>query len=131
VPDNTAIVEQLVDAFNQRDFRRAERLYARGYVNHNPLPVAKDRPETLGTSGMRGLVEAVPDARSEIVQLVDKGNLVILHTLVRGTNEDGDVAVEFVNVFRLENGRICESWALVDALELMRQLGVSLEPSQA
>jgi predicted SnoaL-like aldol condensation-catalyzing enzyme len=126
---NTEIVAQLVEAFNERDFRRAERLYAHDYVNRAPAPFAKHRPESLGTSGMIGLVEILPDARSEIVQLVEKGDLVVLHTLVRGRNQDGDVAAEFVNVFRLENERICESWGLVDALDIMRQLGV--EPVQA
>ena len=130
VTENTAIVAQLVDTFNQREFRRAERLFAREYVNRAPAPYARYRPETLGTSGMYGLVAIVPDARAEIVQLVDKGDLVVLHTLVRGHTQDGDVAVEFVNVFRLENGRICESWGLVDALEVMRRLGVELETSQ-
>ena len=126
---NSEIVRQLVEAFNERDFHRAERLYARDYVNRNPLPVAKYRPESLGTSGMIGLVEALPDARSEILQLVDKGDLVVLHTLVRGSTPDGDIAFEFINVFRVADGKICESWSLVDALKLMRELG--LEPAQA
>jgi predicted SnoaL-like aldol condensation-catalyzing enzyme len=126
---NTDIVERLVECFNERDFRSAERLYAPDYVNRAPAPFAKERAETSGTSGMRGLVQILPDARSEIVQLVEKGNLVVLHTLVRGRNADGDVAAEFVNVFRIEDGRICESWGLVDALEIMRQLGV--QPAQA
>jgi predicted SnoaL-like aldol condensation-catalyzing enzyme len=126
---NTDIVEQLVECFNQRDFRRAERLFSADYVNRAPAPYAKDRPETLGTSGMLGLVQILPDARAEIVQLVENGNLVVLHTLVRGRNADGDVAAEHVNVFRVEDGCICESWGLVDALDIMRQLGVS--PAQA
>lgn len=126
---NKDIVEQLVECFNQREFRRAERLFAPGYVNRAPAPYAKDRPETLGTSGMLGLVQILPDARAEIVQLVEKGDLVVLHTLVRGRNSDGDVAAEHVNVFRVEDGCICESWGLVDALEIMRQLGV--QPTQA
>lgn len=129
---NTEVVRQLVDAFNRREFARAERLYARNYVNRSPLPLAKYQRETLGTSGMRGLVEVVPDARSEIVQLVDKGDLVVLHTLVRGQSKDGgDFALEFMNVFRLVDGQICESWSLVDALKLMRELGVAPEPTRA
>jgi predicted SnoaL-like aldol condensation-catalyzing enzyme len=119
-----------VDTFNLRELRRAERLFARDYVNRAPAPFAKHLPETLGTSGMLGLLELLPDARAEIVQLVEKGNLVVLHTLVRGRGEDGDVVVEFVNVFRVESGRICESWGLVDALEVMRELGVELETTQ-
>jgi predicted SnoaL-like aldol condensation-catalyzing enzyme len=73
----------------------------------------------------------VPDARSDIVQLVEKGNLVVLHTLVRGRGEYGDVAVEFVNVFRLENGLIQESWSLADSLKLMGELGIKLEATEA
>ena len=129
VTRNSEIVAQLVNAFNERDFHRAERLFAADYVNRAPLPVARYKPESLGTSGMRGLVEVMPDARSEILQLVDKGDLVVLHTLVRGSTADGDIAYEFVNVFRVADGKICESWSLVDALNLMRELG--LEPAQA
>jgi predicted SnoaL-like aldol condensation-catalyzing enzyme len=127
---NTAVVRQLVEAFNTREFARAERLYAPDYVNRSPLPLATFQRETLGTSGMRGLVDAVPDAQSEIVQLVDKGDKVVLHTLVRGTTRDGGAfSLEFMNVFRLDGGKICESWSLVDALRLMRELGVRPQPT--
>jgi predicted SnoaL-like aldol condensation-catalyzing enzyme len=135
--ESRAIVQRLLDAFNAREFDRAERLYAPDYVNHSPPPFAKPGGETQGTRGMRDLVEGIPDARAEVVRLVEKGNLIVLHSLVRGRHAaplgdidatDGDVALEFINIFRIEGGRICESWGLVDSLDLLRQLGVTLEP---
>jgi predicted SnoaL-like aldol condensation-catalyzing enzyme len=131
VSGNTAVVEQLVEAFNARDFARASRLFTPDYEMHDVLPIAKAGPASDGTRGMRGVVEHIPDARTEIVQLVEKGNLVVLHSIVRGVADAGLVAVEFINIFRVEDGRIAEGWGLIDSLELMRQLGVVLEPTQA
>jgi predicted SnoaL-like aldol condensation-catalyzing enzyme len=132
VTDPTTPVRQLIEAFNDRDFERARMLYARTYVNHDPLPIAAPGEPNDGTRGIRGLAATLPDSHCEIVQCLQKGKLVVLHTHVEGHNVHGnEVAVEFITVFRVEGGLIHESWGLVDAIELMRQLGLSLEPSQA
>jgi predicted SnoaL-like aldol condensation-catalyzing enzyme len=126
--ERTAIVEELIDCFNKRDYRRAARLYAPDYVNHDPLPIAAEGAASDGTRGIRGLAATLPDSQCEIVQCVQKGKLVVLHTHVEGHNVPGElVAVDFITVFRVENGLIHESWGLVDSLDLMRQLGVTLE----
>jgi predicted SnoaL-like aldol condensation-catalyzing enzyme len=126
--DRTAVVRELIEAFNVRDFDRAAPLYSRTYVNHDPLPIAADGPPSDGTRGIRGLAATLPDSHCEIVQCVQKGNLVVLHTLVRGHNVHAEpVSAEFITVFRIEDGLIHESWGLVDSLDLMRRLGIALE----
>jgi predicted SnoaL-like aldol condensation-catalyzing enzyme len=128
--DRTAPVRELIQAFNDRDFDRATMLYARTYVNHAPLPIAAAGAPNDGTRGIRGLADTLPDSYCEIVQCVQKGELVVLHTSVEGHNMHGDlVSAEFMTVFRVENGLIQESWGLVDPVALMRRLGLALEPT--
>jgi predicted SnoaL-like aldol condensation-catalyzing enzyme len=132
VSEKTRPVEELIDCLNKREFRRATHLYSPGYVNHDPLPIAADGAPNDGTRGIRGLAATLPDCHCDIVQCVEKGNLVVLHTHVEGHNTHGElVAADFITVFRVEDGLIQESWGLVNSLELARQLGITLEPSQA
>ena len=131
MPDETAVVRQLIEAFNDRDFDRAARLYAATYVNHDPLPIAAEGAPSDGTRGIRGLAATLPDSHCEIAQCVQKGKLVVLHTQVHGHNVHGAfVSVEFITVFRVEDGLIQESWGLVDSLDLMRKMGITLETAR-
>ena len=130
--DGTAVIRQLIDAFNERDFDRAALLYAPTYVNHDPLPIAAEGAASDGTRGIRGLAATLPDSQCEIMQCVQKGKLVVLHTHVRGHNLHGElVSADFITVFRVEDDLIQESWGLVDSLDLMRRLGIEIESAPA
>jgi predicted ester cyclase len=139
--ENIAVVERLVNAFNERDFRLADALFAVGYVSHNPPPFGKGTGEAVGgIESWHALLEAVPDARAELIRLIPKDDRVIAHTFVHGRHEQqlgmiapshDEIVLEFIKIYRIENGRIAEDWGLVDALELMRQLGASPTPVRA
>src|SRR5919108_5188507 len=134
VDESKAVMQRLVDAFNERDFEALEDLFAPDYVNHNPPPFpgfSGDRDSQLRV--MRGFTDAVSDARAEVAHIIAEGDLVVLHDFVRGTN-DGDfffgvpatgkqVQAEFVHIWRIADGRIAERWGLIDGMSLMQQLG--------
>jgi predicted SnoaL-like aldol condensation-catalyzing enzyme len=46
------------------------------------------------------------------------------------TPRPGHIATELAHMFRLENGRIAEHWAVRDDLAMMQQLGVLPVPEQ-
>lgn len=136
--DNKALVERLLDAWNRSDFATIEgEIVDPGFVNHNPPPfpgVGADRAGLL--TAMRTLRQGFPDGRAEPVQVLAQDDKVVMHDVVRGTHEADfmgiaptgrTVAVEFIHIFRVADGRIVERWGVIDAMGLMQQLGVAMQ----
>ena len=140
--DNKAVVERLLNAWNDSDFQVIEEeLVASDFVNHNPPPVpgiGHDRDGML--AAMRYMRQAFPDGRAASVNLVAEDDKVVVQDVVRGTHEGEfmgvsatgrQVSFEFIHIFRLAEGRIVERWGLVDAMGLMMQLGAIPTPQAA
>jgi predicted ester cyclase len=80
-----------------------------------------------------------PDVVSTIEDLIAEGDMVAARWSSRATHQ-GEYAgvpptgreVEFtgISVYRIEGGRIAESWTEEDELGLMRQIGAVPEPGQ-
>ena len=80
-----------------------------------------------------------PDVVSTIVDLIAEGDMVAARWSSRATHLGEYVGVpptgrevEFtgISVYRIEGGRIAESWTEEDELGLMRQVGAVPEPGQ-
>lgn len=80
-----------------------------------------------------------PDVVSTIEDLVAEGDRVAARWRARATHLEEYVGVpptgkevEFtgISVYRIEGGRIAESWTVEDDLGLMRQIGGVSEPGQ-
>ena len=80
-----------------------------------------------------------PDVVSTIEDLVAEGDRVAARWRARATHLGGYVGVpptgkevEFtgISMYRIEGGRIAESWTVEDELGLMRQIGGVSEPGQ-
>ena len=140
--DNKAVVERLLNAWNDSDFQVIEEeLVASDFVNHNPPPVpgiGHDRDGML--AAMRYMRQAFPDGRAASVNLVAEDDKVVVQDVVRGTHQgefmgvsatERQVSFEFIHIFRLAEGRIVERWGLVDAMGLMMQLGAIPTPQAA
>lgn len=79
----------------------------------------------------REFCAAFPDARHSIDDLIGEGDRVVLRTTARATHrgrfegiEPTGRSVEFTGlvVYRIEDGRIAESWGQIDFLRLIREL---------
>ena len=76
---------------------------------------------------------ALPDWRSEVVQLVAEDDIVVERFHASGTH-DGELmgvpatgrtlVLRGINVFRVDGDQIAERWGQLDQLGLLRQLGV-------
>ncbi len=84
--------------------------------------------------------QGFPDVVSTIEDLIAEGDKVVARWRARATHQ-GDYmgipptgkGVEFtgISVYRMEGGKIAESWTAEDELGLMRQIGAVSEPGQA
>jgi predicted ester cyclase len=81
-----------------------------------------------------------PDVRSTIEDLVAEGDKVAARWMARATHQGEYMGipptgkeVEFtgISVYRIEGGKIAESWTVEDEFGLMRQIGAVPEPGQS
>jgi steroid delta-isomerase-like uncharacterized protein len=97
-----------------------------------PLPIDSTGREALKEVFGR-LHRAFPDLHIEINDLIAEGDKVVSRNTVTGTHQ-GDymglaptgrsVTYDEIFVFRFADGRIVETWGVVDVAAQMRQLGV-------
>ena len=107
---------------------------APGFRRHDPgLPF-----EVVGPAGVKRLAEAllpgIPDLRLPIEDVVAEGDRVLVRLRVQGTH-GGDlmgvpatgrpIDIAVLDLFKIQDARLVEHWALLDNLGLLRQIGVT------
>ncbi|MGE0662520.1 MAG: nuclear transport factor 2 family protein [Hyphomonadaceae bacterium] len=103
---NLAIVLEFYDrVFNRQDINAVKEYLVENYIQHNP---------TL-SDGRAPLINALPkyyldnpDLKFRFVRSAAQGDLVFLHSH-RTTGAD-DLGRAYVDIFRLEHGKIAEHW---------------------
>ena len=132
--DNKAIVRRFIhEGVIGGNLALIDELTSPECINHSAVPEAR-----IGTEGLKRVVgfsrAAMPDQRWENEMLVAEGDLVVIHGIreatwqaesFRGvaTSKGKPVSVELVHIFRVQNGKIVEHWAVRDDLAMMKQLG--------
>lgn len=102
---NKAIaMEAMRSLFVERDITALNRYWGNTYIQHNPNLA----------DGLAGITEVWPylpdDFTYEPGLVVEEGNIVMAHSRVTGW---GPNPVIIVDIFRFENGRICEHWDVI------------------
>jgi steroid delta-isomerase-like uncharacterized protein len=123
---DTELISQAVDAIFDPDVQIS-----------TPLPV-----EATGAPAIKEvfttLLRAYPDLHIEVDDLIEEGDKVVARQTVTGTHlgeymglapTGRPVAYNEVFIFRYVDGRIAETWGVVDVLSQMKQLG-ALSPGQ-
>ena len=131
--DNKAIFQRLVDElWNNKNPAAADDLFAADAPNH--IPVAPDLPAgPAGAKALAGMFHtAFPDLKVSVDRVHAMGDRVAGRLFEEGTHQ-GDFlgvgasgkAVDFtkIGLFRIENGKIAESWYEFDSLRVMQQIG--------
>lgn len=136
---NKAVVRRFfAEVYNQRKgVAVVDELFAPDYAMHDPQqPVGADKPgrDALKERIAR-ILEAVPDYRIRINEIVAEGDIVAVRFTGLGTHRGDFMGVRatgrvvtfmgFVHC-RVQNGRIVEAWQLADILGVYRQLGVGI-----
>jgi predicted ester cyclase len=130
---NKAVVRDYIDAlFTRGDLSAVDRYLAEDFVDHDP-------PFGLGAGkeGIRAAAAAIragfPDWHSELHRLIAEGDYVVEHFTASGTHRGevfgaaptgAIVALQGMQIFRLDRGVIVERWGRLDELGMLRRLGV-------
>ncbi len=130
---NKEIIEAFVEAVNGQDWLRLDSLVAPGFVRHSHAagpPGVRSRDDLVAF--LRSEFDTFPDAHERIEDLVAEGDRVAARHRFRGTQRGpmgryppkGRVMeAEYLAIYRIEEGRIAESWAEWDTASGLVQLG--------
>ncbi len=132
---NMQIARRFTAAFAAGDAAALEEIVAEDVVDHNLPPGGKQ--------GRQGLLDAVaeyhaafPDMSATIDHLVAEGEFVTQAGMVTGTNAGrmmgapatGKTATfPYMDMFRVQKGRITETWHVEDVAGMLAQLGITGE----
>jgi steroid delta-isomerase-like uncharacterized protein len=133
---NKATFARLHDAMNARDAalmaKTIDEVVAADAVVRTPLPIGVTRAEALNRVWST-LLRAFPDLHVEVEDLIEEGDKLVCRNTVTGTHQ-GEylglaatgkaVTYREIFVFRFADGRIAETWGVVDVLAQLRQLGL-------
>lgn len=115
---------EAVTRFASEDFRR------HGRPETEPLDLAGQ------IERLNGFRAAFPDITIEVDDVISSDTHICFRSTMRGTHE-GDlmgipptgrqVTVQLVDMIRVEGGRFAEQWGGPDMLDLLRQLGATIQ----
>lgn len=129
---NISIIRRTVDLINQQKLSQLTELTHPDFKRHD---LAGALPEVSGTDGPVNLVQmvlrAIPDLHYEIEQILAKDDRVVVQLQGTGTHRGEFLGVagtgkrmewNVINIYRFENGKVIETWQLLDVWGLMRQM---------
>jgi len=131
---NVAVIRAGIQAWNDGTFAEAAvRLAAPEFVRHD---LAGAWPDVTGPDGVadfnRMWNAALADMHLEIVDIFGAGDRVCVHLIGSGIHRGPLLGVpptgkrvewHGINIYRLANGKIVETWQLGDVLGILRQIG--------
>ena len=102
------------------------------FVNLAPLPPGVPSDRDGGFAYLFGFMNAFPDSRVTIDDMIAEGDQVVTKKTFTGTHTGefagipptgNPVSLQFVDIMRVRDGRLAEYWVSSDGLALMQQLG--------
>lgn len=138
VEENKAIIRYLVEeVVNRGDLDRIPELFAPDYTPHDPSNPAR----MGGLDGVRqfvGMLHAgMSDLEYTMEDLIAEGDRVAYRWSLKGRHTGpfmgipatgSALSMTGIDIIRLVDGKIVESWVSADALGLLRQLGAVAPP---
>jgi steroid delta-isomerase-like uncharacterized protein len=135
ITTNKATFRRFDDAINSGDMelisKMIDELVEPDARIHTPLPLEATGAQLL-KQVWAALLQAYPDLHVAVEDLIAEGDKVVCRNVVTGTHQGEymgipptgkPVTYNEIFIFRFEDGRIAETWGVVDVLSQMRQLG--------
>jgi predicted ester cyclase len=134
---NKAAFKRMLDAANAHDeelvSKTIDEVFEPDVLIGTPLPIqatgAQAVKEVFAT-----LHRAFPDLHIKVEDLIAEGDKLVSRHMVTGTHQGGEymglpptgksITYNEVFILRFADGRIAETWGVVDIVAQMRQLGV-------
>jgi steroid delta-isomerase-like uncharacterized protein len=136
--ENKTIIRRFAEEVIHRgNLELIPQIIAEGSVVHDPS--SPGRPGGVeGARAFVGMLHAgLSDIRYTIEDMIAEGDRVVYRWSLRGRHTGpfmgipptgAALDITGVDIFRLEGGKVVESWASADALGMMRQLGLLPPP---
>jgi steroid delta-isomerase-like uncharacterized protein len=131
-----AALRRFVDATNSGDAelisQTVDEVFEPDVQISTPLPVGATGALAI-KEVFTTLLGAYPDLRIQVDDLIEEGDKVVARQTVTGTHRGEymglaptgkPVAYNEIFIFRYVDGRIAETWGVVDVLSQMKQLGL-------
>jgi predicted ester cyclase len=130
---NVAAAQSEFDAFNKHDVKAVDALLTDTYTLHEVArPADLDRKANMATT--LELLKGMPDAKITPTTVFGAGDYVVAMGSLSGTNTGGfpsmgvkkngkAVSLKFLEIFRMENGKIAEDWLFYNGASFAAQLG--------
>jgi predicted ester cyclase len=140
VARNIELVERLERAYNERDYDTVRASVAADFVPHTTGSEMMPPGVEGAIASNEGSFQGYSDRRTEILEIFGEGDRVVSHVRMTGTN-DGvmpfggtppsgkAIDVDWIQISRHgDDGTIQETWAQMDLMKMMVQLGAIPAP---
>jgi len=131
---NKDVVRRVTEeVFNKRNLAALDEFFAPNLVPNNPLPPGMTRDLEGYKQLTTAILTAFPDFRITIKDMVAEGDKVVARAMTQGTQEGDFMGAPATGkhatwteifIWRIAGGKVVETWAEVDRLGMMQQLGV-------
>ena len=137
--DNVEIVRRLEEGYAKDDLSVVDEIIADNFIAHAPgaelMPPGREGPRMAHT----GAMQSFPDHVTTVEDIFGEDDKVVVHVRMKGTNQGGvpwagipangkPIDIDWVTIYRLEDGKVVETWAQMDIPTLMQQLGAMPGP---
>ena len=132
MPDNVELVRQAIGVLNARELHRIPEFIAADMQRHDLVGAY---PAVEGSSGVADflgeLLRGAPDLRLEIQDIFGAGDRVTMRFKVEGTHEGllfgapgtgRRFSANAINIYRIVDGKLAETWQLLDLAGFLRQV---------
>lgn len=130
--ENKNLIKQLFsECMNGRNFSMMDKIIAPDFKHHG-IPNAKGGPEGFKET-LSNFLEGFPDMKINVEHIIADGEMVATRGSWTGTNKGSfmgmpatgkQIRIEFIDVWKIQNGKCIENWVQMDMPGLMQQLGM-------
>jgi steroid delta-isomerase-like uncharacterized protein len=135
---NIALIKRHYDAWNSGDVEVLRGIFSPDYVYHSRPGQDVSFEQMIGW--LKPQIAAFPDRVFSVEDILAKGDKVVSRFIFKGTHE-GEVEglppatgkkfeIIGIEIWRVEEGKIVESWDVHDNLSLYQQLGMEMKPKE-
>ncbi len=131
---NIALVTRHYEAWNSGDVEAIKEIFSPDYIYHSLSGQDFSLEQTI--EWLKPQMAAYPDRIFRVEDILTKGDKVVSRYIFKGTHE-GDIEgipatgkkfeITGIEIWRVENGKIVESWDVHDILSFYQQLGMELK----
>jgi predicted ester cyclase len=140
--DNVDVVRAIEEAWASHDLDALDQYFDEGFQAHTPG--SEQMPAGVEGAKMahRQSMQAFPDRQNTIHDIFGQEDHVVSRVSMSATNTGGlpwfgipangnrIEDVEWITIFRLQDGKVVETWAQMEVPKLMTQLGAMAGPGE-